>query len=227
MALLLLLPATSRSQNSADLKHVMLESRINRELDTTMHVLYARTIALNTRIADMNRARPLEFANLDSAHVVQNVGASLAFVEYLKHYRDTSEMYAKQLEDSLAVFQSELPDVPERALIKKFAEAHMADQKADATYIGTLASVYSDVLDVLLYLQHTSYTLQKDKIVFKVKSDEAKYLKLMTPINEGQTKLQTAIFNSKRAKAKAQDALSKLAQNGVPKDTAKKKSSKQ
>ncbi len=179
----------------------------NGVLDSMITTLSARNEDFNTHIEAINKTRPLEVKNLDSVHVAENVGKTLQFIEYLKKYRATGKTIIERFEDSLFVLEGEYPPVPEKKLIKSVATSYIADNKAFDVYVAALSKIYSQVLDVLLYLQHTQYEIVKDVPQFHSTGDAAEYRKLIAKLDGSQKEAKDAGAASRKASDRAHKKL--------------------
>ncbi|MDP4198266.1 MAG: hypothetical protein Q8922_05110 [Bacteroidota bacterium] len=179
----------------------------NNVLDSMMHTLSLRTQDFNAHVSAINKTRPLEATNLDSAHLATNAGLTLEFIEYLKQYRASSKTTIDRFEDSLFILESEFPPVREKRLIKAVAESYMADNKAFDGYVGALSKVYSNVLNILLFLQHTPYSMVKGKPQFRLPKDMVTYQKMLTQTDDAQKEAAEAAAASRDASQRAHKKL--------------------
>jgi hypothetical protein len=187
-----------------------LEGRLGATLDTAMKIVAKRTLEFNTRIAEMNKAKPLEVASFDSAHLATNVSATLQFLDFLKKYRDDGNRVLSAFEDSMFVIAADFPPVKERDKVMDFAQAFKADQQAFDAHLSGMSQLYGDVLNVLLFMQRTKFTLNGTKLNFAAKNDVAEYQKLMAKIDETQKELQKTGAASRKATANANARLQAL-----------------
>jgi len=176
-------------------------------LDSAMHVRSARAADFNEHIAAINQARPLEAANLDSAHVNQNISRTLNFIEYLKQYRASGKVFINQFEDSIFILVSNYPPVREKHLIKDLGDAYMADDKAFDKYVSALSTIYSQVLDVLLFLHHTPYEVKNNAPEFRSAKDNGEYRKLVGQLDDLQKQASSAAAASRKSTAIVQKKL--------------------
>jgi hypothetical protein len=187
-----------------------LEGRLGHTLDTAMKIVAKRTMEFNTRIADMNKAKPLEVANFDSAHLAANVSGTLQFLDFLKKYRDDGNKVLAAFEDSMFVIAADFPPVKERDKIMDFANAFKADQQAFDAHLAGMTKLYSDVLNVLLFMQRSKYTINGQKLSFSAKNDVPEYQKLMAAVDAVQKELQQTGAASRKATANANARLQSL-----------------
>jgi hypothetical protein len=183
--LLLSAPVLVRAQDA-----VSLEERLGRTLDTAMKIVGARTAEFNARIAEMNKAKPLEVASFDSVNLAANVSRTLQFLEFLKQYRDGGNSALGAFEDSMFVIAADFPPVKQRDRVIDFANAFKDDQKAFDAHLAGMSKLYSDVLNVLLFMQRSKYKVNGQKILFDDKKDVSEYQKLMAAVDEVQKELQ-------------------------------------
>jgi hypothetical protein len=206
--LLFLLSVPLRAQQSpASEDHVRIafEQRLSRSIKLMTTRVNAENNELNDRITAMNKSDPLAMRNLDSAHVADNVSRVLDFIEYLKHARSASDSLARDYEDSLYVLAVELPPSINSKAFQDMDATFRGDRGAFNVFLDAMNKVYSDVLDVLLYLQHTSYTINNDKFTFAAKKDMIEYQKRMKIFDADAKELKQANEAMQKANAKAND----------------------
>ncbi len=206
--LLLLLTAPLRAQQSpASEDHVRIafEQRLSQSIKLMTSRVNAENAELNRHISAMNKIDPLAIRNLDSAHVADNVSRVLDFIEYLKHTRITSDTLARDYEDSLYILAVELPPNIDSKGFQDMDASFREDRSAFNAFLDAMNKVYSDVLDVLLYLQHTSYTIENDKFTFTAKKDMIEYQKRMKIFDADAKELKQANEEMQKANAKAND----------------------
>ena len=189
----------AHAQTNQDALTRMIVTSANGVLDSMMRTLNDRTLDFNTHIEAINKTRPLEVKNLDSVHIGANVSSTLEFIEYLKQFRASGEKIIHRFEDSLFVLQSEFPPVREKMLIKGVADSYMADNKAFDKYVAALSKIYSQVLNVLLFLQHTPFAIVKGAPQFHSANDVAAYRKMMTQVDQAQAEAAKATVASRKA----------------------------
>lgn len=203
-----------------------LEMRLGRTLDSAMKTVAARTALYNARIAEMNKAKPLEVASFDSAHLAANASQTLQFLDFLKKYRDAGNTLVAAFEDSMFVIASDFPPVKERDRVTDFAAAFKADQQAFDAHLAGMTTLYSDVLNVLLFMQRTKYTVSGTKLSFSAKTDVAEYQKLMSAVDAVQKELAKTGAASRKATLNANarlQALNNASAEAAGQDPPKKK----
>jgi hypothetical protein len=206
-----------------------LEDRLGHTLDTAMKIVGQRTLEFNSRIAEMNKAKPLEVASFDSAHITANISNTLQFLDFLKRYRSDGNKVLGAFEDSMFVLAADFPPVKERDKIMDFAQAFKADQQAFDAHLAGMDKLYSDVLNVLMFMQRTKYTVNGQKLTFAEKPNIAEYQKLMAAVDETQKELQKTGAASRKATANANarlQALNDATANAVSNNGQKKKKKK-
>ncbi len=165
----------------------------------------AENAELSTRIGAMNAANPLDKSHLDSASVSMNVLRVLEFIDYLKRARASSDTLAREYEDSLYIMAVTLPPDINSKGIQKMDETFRQDRDAFNVFLDAMTKLYSDVLDVLLYLQHTAYTLHNGEFTFSARKDLKEYQKRMKIVDTDSKELNKANAELRKANAKAND----------------------
>ena len=175
-ALLVLLFAPTlhaqQGQSLEDHTRLAFEARLSLVVKTMTERSNAENAELNAHLTAMNAHDPLSMKNLDSAHVADNVPRILEFIDFLKHARILSDTLARNYEDSLYILAVQLPPDINSSGIKKMDESFRKDRDAFNVFLDAMNKTYSDVLDVLLYLEQTPYSLANDKFTFPEKECE-------------------------------------------------------
>ena len=139
-----------------------------------------------------------------------NVSRTLQFLDFLKSYRDNGTKTLGVFEDSMFTIAADFPPVRERDKLIDFVNAFKDDQKAFDGHLAGMTRLYSDVLNVLLFMQRTKYTINGQKITFPAKNDVGEYQKLMAAVDEVQKELQQSSAASRKATANANARLQSL-----------------
>ena len=211
------LGSQARAQSTEDLARQDIKNQVNRVIDTTMKIVGDRAAEFNVRIAAINETRPLELQNFDSTRVSANISRILEFVDYLAWIRTTDDSLARGLEDSLFIIQGEIPpESQDQKALEAFQESYAADRKAFDTYVVTLRKLYSEVLNVLLFMQHADYKIDNNQLQFKSSNDIAKYRKLMKPIDATSKELKKASDLSRKATEWANQKIAEINGSGSP-----------
>jgi hypothetical protein len=155
----------------------------------------------------MNKAMPLQVANFDSTHLAANVSATLQFLDFLKTYREEGKRTMAAFEDSMFVIAAEFPPVKVRDRFIDFANAFKADQQAFDNHLAGITKLYSNVLNVLLFMQHSKYTLKGKTFTFKDSSDIGRYRNFMNSVDATQKELAETIAASRKATANVNESL--------------------
>jgi hypothetical protein len=207
----LLVPAlhAQQGQSAEDRTRLLFEARLSQVVKTMTERSNAENAELNEHISTMNANDPLAMRNLDSAHVAANVPRVLEFIDFLKHVRATSDTLARNYEDSLYILAVKLPPDINSHGIQDMDAAFRMDRDAFNAFLDDMAKTYSDVLDVLLYLQHTPYSLAHNEFTFTEKKDMKEYQKRMKLVDADTKELKKANDNMQKANADA----NKLTQN--------------
>ncbi len=207
----LFMPAlhAQQGQPQKDPTKAIFEARLSQVVKTMTERSNAENAELNERISTMNANDPLAMRNLDSVHVAANVTRVLEFIDYLKHTRATSDTIARDYEDSLYILTVKLPPDINSHGIQDMDAAFRLDRDAFNVFLDDMAKTYSDVLDVLLYLQHTPYSLAHNEFTFTEKKDMKEYQKRMKLVDADTKELKKANDNMQKANAEA----NKLSQN--------------
>jgi hypothetical protein len=206
-AFLLLLLASQlhaqQGQSAEDRARLAFEARLSRAIKKMTADVNSENAELNTRLSAINAVAPLEKKNLDSNHVAANVSNLLEFIEYLKHARAASDTLAQNYEDSLYIFATTLPpDIDGKGIQNMDASFH-EDRAAFNVFLEAMTKLYSDVLDVLLYLEHTPYSLAHNEFTFTDKKDLKEYQKRMKIVDADNKELNQANQEMRKANAKA------------------------
>jgi hypothetical protein len=208
-ALLLLLLAgqlhAQQGQSADDRVRLAFEARLSRVIKTMTTRVNAEHAEFGEHLAAMNAAAPLEKRNLDSTHVSANVSRILEFIDYLKHTRAASDSLARDYDDSLYILVTELPPDINSKGIQDMHTTFIVDRDAFNVFLDAMSKLYSDVLDVLIYLQHTPYTLTNGEFTFSEKKDLAEYKKRMKIVDADTKELNKANEDMRKANAKAND----------------------
>jgi hypothetical protein len=215
-----------RAQSEDDLAQQDVKNRINRIIDTAMGIAHDRAADFNARIATINEARPLELANFDSSHIANNVTRVIDFSNYLAGFRRTDDSLGRALEDSLFILHEEIPQTQDRVTLEAFQDSYATDLKAFDSYVETLGTLYSEVLDVLLFVQQSSYEIHNDQLQFRSQKDVAEYRKLMKPIDATSTALKKASEESRKATALANQKIAEINGGKIPATPASHKTKK-
>ncbi|HEY3875102.1 MAG TPA: hypothetical protein VGM92_06470 [Candidatus Kapabacteria bacterium] len=188
-----------------------VRNEFENRLNTAIRIMGARVDSenaeLNDRIHWMNAAAPLETAHLDSASVTTNISKILEFINYLTQARATSDTISRNFEDSLYMIKDQIPPQINIAALRRVGLAYQEDRGAFNGYLDQLNKLYSDVLDVLTFLQHSKYTLGKDKFTFDSQGDRIEYQKRMKTINDDVTDLNKASETMQKANQDANKQL--------------------
>jgi hypothetical protein len=210
-ALVLLLFASQlraqQAQSPQDRVRITFENRLHSVINAMTTRANAENAELNTRLTAMNAAAPLETRKLDSADVSANVSRLIEFIDYLKHERTSSDSLTRDFEDSLYILSVELPLDIDAQSIHDLDGSFYEDRNAFNGFLDAMSKLYSDVLDVLLYLQHTSYTVDHDTFTFTAKKDQAEYLKRMKIVESDTKDLNKANEDMRKANAKANEQM--------------------
>jgi hypothetical protein len=191
-------PASNGSGTQLD-----FEKRLNGTIKSMTTGADTENARFNTRIAAMNTAAPLDPHHLDSTDVAANVARVIDFISYLKRARQSSDSLAHSFDDSMYVLSEERP-----ADVKVLGAADIEtsfgiERTAFNTFLDAMSKVYSDVLDVLLFLQHSPYSLLKNDLRFETRTDMKEYQKLTKIVDVDSKALSTANKNLQTANAKA------------------------
>ena len=157
----------------------------------------------NKRLAQMNTANPLVTSHLDSTGITANVPLVLEFLQYLKEIHHSSDSLEQAFNDSLFSINADLPADEADESIKQIGETFNEDRTAFNNFLSALDKAYAKVLDALLFLQHTHYSILKDQLSFSSKESFTEYSKLMKSVDEANTALNKANEALRKANAKA------------------------
>jgi hypothetical protein len=215
------------AQSEEDLAHQDVKNRINRIIDTAMGIAHDRAADFNARIAAINEARPLELANFDSVRIASNISRVIDFSNYLSSFRRADDSLGRALEDSLFILHEEIPETQDRVSLEAFQDSYATDLKAFDHYVETLGTLYTEVLDVLLFLQQSSYVIRNNQLEFRSEKDIAEYRKLMKPIDATSAALKKASVESRKATALANQKIAEINGGTITSTPASHKSKKQ
>jgi hypothetical protein len=196
-----------------------IESRFIGTMDSAMKIGAARNAEFNARIVEINQARPLELQNLNREIVDSNASRIFQFVDFLKQFQSDGRARAARFEDSLFVISNDYPPVKRRQQILNFSSAFKADQEAFDSHLSNLITVYSSVLDVLIFLKQADYEIANTQLKFKTKADVKRYNELMSSVDAAQALLPKSIAKAKKATAAMNETIDAL--NGVKKTNKK------
>ncbi len=210
-ALLLLLIAPTlhaqQEQSPEERARLQFEAQLSLVVKSMTERSNADNADLNAHLSEMNAHDPLTMKNLDSAHVADNVPRILEFIEFLKHARTESDTLARNFEDSLYMLVVKLPPDINATKMKDMDEAFHKDRDAFNVFLDDMSTTYSDVLDVLLYLQQTPYSLANDKFTFPDKKNVKDYDKRMKIVDADTKELKKANKDMQKANAAASKLL--------------------
>jgi hypothetical protein len=194
-----------QGQSTDDRVRLAFEARLSVVIKTMTTRVNAEQAEFGERLAAMNAAAPLEKRNLDSVHVAANVSLLLEFIDYLKHTRASSDSLARDYDDSLYILATELPRDIDSHGIQDMHTSFIEDRDAFNVFLDAMNKLYSDVLDVLIYLQHTPYSLANDKFIFTEKKNVKEYDKRMKIVDADTKEVNKANEDMRKANAKAND----------------------
>jgi hypothetical protein len=198
-----------QGQPQKDPTKALFEARLSQVVKTMTERSNAENAELNERISTMNANDPLAARNLDSVHVAANVSRVLEFIDFLKHARASSDTLARNYEDSLYILTVKLPPDINAHGIQDMDAAFRLDRDAFDVFLDDMAKTYSDVLDVLIYLQHTPYSFANKEFTFSEKKDMQEYQKRMKLVDADTKELKKANDDMQKANADA----NKLSEN--------------
>lgn len=191
-------PQPKASSPEADFAH-----RLNREINSMMAGQDSENVEFNARISAMNAARPLDPKYLDSADIATNVARVIDFNAYLKRERLWSDSLAQSFNDSMYVLSEERPEGVKVLDAAQDEKSFKIERGAFNTFLDAMNKVYADVLDVLIFMQHSHYTIAKDRPVFQTSADVKEYVKLTTAVDADSKALNDANKDLRAANAKA------------------------
>ena len=206
-ALFLLLLATQlhaqQVQSPEDRARLAFEARLSHAIKKMTASVNAENAELNTRLSAINAVAPLEKKHLDSTHVAANVSDLIEFIEYLKHARAASDTLAQNYEDTLYILATTLPSDIDGHGIQDMDASFHEDRAAFNVFLEAMTKLYSDVLNVLIYLQHTPYSLAHNEFTFNDKKDLKEYQNRMKMVDGDNKELNQANEDMRKANAKA------------------------
>ena len=177
--------------------------RLNRNIISMTGGENAESAIFNERINQMNAAQPLGPQNLDSAHVAANVALVMDFTTYLQHERTWSDSLYHSFMDSMYVLSEDRPADLKVLDAANIETSFDTERTAYNNFLGQMGKVYADVLDALLFLQHTHYVVKKNQPVFDTKADVKQYMQLMKAVDADSKALDEANKALREANAKA------------------------
>ncbi len=202
LPVLLYSPALRAQQTPEQRSRLAYENRLNHVIKNMTTRRDAENAEFNARLNQMNAAAPLELKNFDTTIVTQNVSRILEFLDYLKRERISSDSLARAFEDSLYIFSAELPKDIEAEGLNEIKTDFETDRTAFNNFLDVMTKLYSDVLDVLLHLQHHPYRIAHNQLTFELKADATEYRRLMKIVDADTKDLNAA--NEKLRQANAQ-----------------------
>jgi hypothetical protein len=191
------------TQSPEDRVRMAFESRLSAVVKAMTASVNAENAELNSRINAMNAANPLEKHHLDSTNVAANVSLLLQFIDYLKHTRQFSDTLSRNYEDSLYILAVQVPPDINAHGIQNMDATFRTDRGAFNVFLDAMTKLYSDVLDVLTYLQRTPYSLANGEFTFMEKKDLSEYNKRMKLVDADSKELKKANDEMRKANAKA------------------------
>lgn len=177
--------------------------RLNREINSMMAGQDSENVVLNARISAINAVRPLDPKFLDSADVAANVARVIDFTSYLKRERSWSDSLAQSFNDSMYVLSEERPEGVKVLDAADDEASFKIERAAFNTFLDAMNKVYADVLDVLLFMQHSHYSIAKNQPVFESHEDAKEYVKLTNAVDSDSKALNNANKDLRAANAKA------------------------
>ncbi|MFI5202758.1 MAG: hypothetical protein ACHQNE_10255, partial [Candidatus Kapaibacterium sp.] len=187
----------------------LFAERLNRNIKSMTAGEDSESAVFNTRISALNAAAPLDPKHLDSADVAANVALVLDFTNYLKHERQWSDSLTHSFTDSMYILSEDRPPDLKVLDAADIEISFRLERGAFDTFLDAMNKVYADVLDVLLFLQHTHYTIAKKassamlRPVFDTRADVKEYIRLTAAVDSDSKTLNKANQDLRAANAKA------------------------
>jgi hypothetical protein len=192
------------------------EKRLNGTIKSMTSGADTENAEFNLRIAAINASAPLDPRHLDSADVAANVARVVDFTTYLKRARHASDSLAQSFDDSMYVLSEERPADVKVLGAAEIEESFKLERASFNTFLDAMNKVYSDVLDVLLFLQHSPYTIVKEKLTFETRTDMKEYQMLTKAVDKDSKALSTANQNLQKANTNANALTRKRQSDGTP-----------
>ncbi|HET6402691.1 MAG TPA: hypothetical protein VFH95_15005 [Candidatus Kapabacteria bacterium] len=203
------LHAQTTPQQKAGSPDALFAERLNRNIKSMTAGEDSESAVFNARISAMNDAKPLDPRHLDSADVAANVALVLDFTSYLKHERQWSDSLAQSFNDSMYVLSEERPADLKVLDASEDEASFKIERAAFNTFLDAMNKVYADVLDVLIFMQHTHYTIAKNRPVFETRADVKEYIKLTGTVDDDSKALNKANQDLRAANEQANALLKK------------------
>jgi len=199
----IMLRAQTPEKPKAGSPQALFAERLNREIKSMTSGEDSESAVFNVRISAMNAAAPLDPTHLDSGSVAENVERVLDFTSYLKHERQWSDSLSHSFTDSMYVLSE---DRPADLKVLDAADVEISfglERGAFDTFLDAMQKVYTDVLDVLVFMQHNHYTIKKDRPRFETRAEVDEYMTLTKAVDDDSRTLNKANHDLRAANAKA------------------------
>ena len=211
-----MLYAQTPEKPKAGSPQALFAERLNREIKSMTAGEDSESAVFNARLSVLNAAAPLDPKHLDSADVAENVALVLNFTSYLNHERQWSDSLSHSFSDSMYVLSQ---DRPADLKILNAADIEISfrlERGAFDTFLDAMQKVYTDVLDVLIFMQHSHYKIAKDRPVFETRADVKEYMTLTKAVDDDSKTLNKANQDLRAANAKANALTQKRESSWTP-----------
>ncbi len=190
--------------------------RLNGNINSMTAGQNAENVEFNAHIAEMNAAQPLAPQHLDSTDVTANVARVMDFATYLQRERQWSDSLDHSFLDSMYVLSEDRPANLKVLDAANVETSFRTERTAFNNFLDAMNKVYADVLDALLFLQHTHYTIRKDQPVFETHDQVKEYMQLMGTVDADSKTLNAANEALRRANAKANQLTKQKEEGSAP-----------
>lgn len=207
MLCLCVLPAFAAPKDSTSIR---AGDRVSQFLNASLARLGGLTEEFNAQVAAINKLRPMDPENLDSARLDATTGSVLRFTQYLQDYLHRTDSVWTDLIDSLSALRQMDPNPDIRRSLKAFETSYKTDQTAWRGYVETLDRVYNEVLNTLLFLGNAPHQIADGGPRFVDRADLKRYNEFIASITKLTVTLQKAAKASEKATAAANKQLQTL-----------------
>ena len=194
----------------------LFAERLNRNIKSMTAGEDSESAVFNARISQMNAAAPLDPKHLDSTDISTNVALVMDFTNYLKHERQWSDSLTHSFKDSIYILSEERPPDLKVLDAADIEISFRLERGAFDTFLDAMNKVYADVLDVLIFMQHTHYTIAKHRPVFETRADVKEYIRLTNAVDADSKALNKANQDLRAANAKANALTQKRESSWTP-----------
>lgn len=197
------------AQAQPDVVMDMVNGEAAKLIDSVMSRLNLRAEIFNDEIARVNKLRPLEAENLTKVKIEANIPIIKEFLSYLDVYRSVSDREKAAIADSIASLRLYLPKSRQKKYLKEFEDAYALDQAAFYRYTLALTALYTNVLELLNFMQTAQTEIKDNKITFKNQKEYHHYEQIMAKVEKQVKRQGRASLASQKASIDAGEMMQK------------------